>query len=89
MWLLLQYLFSSDTVILIRLPDSAFIFPVEVWVIIKALEQIKYSIPCKSIIYTDSLSYLKLEHRDGESKVSRFKNYHLVDYNLHSVEQSS
>ena len=38
-----------------RLPDSASIFTAEVWVIIKALEQIKDSVASKYIIFTDSL----------------------------------
>ena len=57
--------FPSDTVISMRLPDSAFIFTAEVWAIIKAL---KLKIQLHSIIFTDSLSclqalqYVKLEH---------------------------
>ena len=39
--------FASDTLISMRLPDSAFVFTAEVWAIIKALEQIKYSIASK------------------------------------------
>ena len=39
--------FALDTLISMRLPDSAFVFTDEVWAIIKALEQIKYSIASK------------------------------------------
>ena len=42
--------FPSDTIISIILPDSAFIFTVEVWAISKALEQIKDSVASKYII---------------------------------------
>ena len=58
----------SDTVIAMTLPDSASIFTAEVWVIIKALEQIKDSVASMYIIFTDSLpclqtlQYIKLEH---------------------------
>ena len=60
--------FSSNTVISMRLPDSASLFTVEVWAIIKALEQIKDSIASKYIVLTDSLAclqafqHMKLEH---------------------------
>ena len=60
--------FPSNTVISMRLPDSASVFTAEVWAIIKALEQIKDSIASKYIVFTDSLSclqaslYMKLEH---------------------------
>ena len=60
--------FSSNTVISMRLPDSASVFTAEVWAIIKALEQIKDSIASKYIVLTDSLSciqafqHMKLEH---------------------------
>ena len=60
--------FSSDIVISMRLPHSAFIFTAEVWAIIKAPEQIIDSVASKYIIFTDSLSclqglqYTKLEH---------------------------
>ena len=47
--------FPSDTVISMRLPDSASIFTAEVWAIIKALEQITDSVASKCIIFTDSL----------------------------------
>ena len=58
----------SNTVISMRLPDSASVFTAEVWVIIKALEQIKDSIASKHFVFTDSLSclqalqHMKLEH---------------------------
>ena len=60
--------FPSDTVISMRLPDSASVFTAEVWAIIKALEQIKDSIASKYIAFTDSrsclqaLHHMKLEH---------------------------
>ena len=60
--------FPSDTLISMRLPDSASVFTAEVWAIIKALEQIKDSIASKYIVYTDSLPclqalhHMKLEH---------------------------
>ena len=60
--------FPSDTVISMRIPDSASIFMAEVWAIVKALEEIKDSVASKYIIFTDSLSclqvlqYMKLEH---------------------------
>ena len=60
--------FPSNTVISMRLPDSASIFTAEIWAIIKALEQIKYSVASKYTVFTDSLLCLqalqsmKLEH---------------------------
>ena len=60
--------FPSNTVISMRLPDSASIFTAEIWATIKALEEIKYSVASKYIVFTDSLSCLqalqsmKLEH---------------------------
>ena len=60
--------FPSDTVISMKLPDSASIITAENWVIIKVLEQIKDSVASKYIIFTDSLlclqvlQYIKLEH---------------------------
>ena len=60
--------FPSNTVISMRLPDSASVFTAEVWAIIKALEQIKISSASKYIVFTDSLSclqalhHMKLEH---------------------------
>ena len=60
--------FPSNTVISMRLPDSASVFTAEVWEIIKALEQIKDSIASKYIVFTDSrsclqaLHHMKLEH---------------------------
>ena len=62
------HFFQSNTVISMRLPDSASVFTAEVWAIIKALEQIKISSASKYIVYTDSLSclqalhHMKLEH---------------------------
>ena len=50
MWLVLQFL-SPNTVISMRLPDSAFIFTAEIWAIIKALEEIKYSVASKYIVF--------------------------------------
>ena len=60
--------FPTNTVISMRLLDSASIFTAEIWAIIKALEEIKYSVVSKYIVFTDSLSCLqalqsmKLEH---------------------------
>ena len=54
--------FPSNTVISMRLPDSASIFTAEVWAIIKALEQIKDSNASKYIVFTDSVSYLQALH---------------------------
>ena len=54
--------FPSDTVISMRLPDSAFVFTAEVWEIIKALKQIKDSIASKYIVFTASLSCLQALH---------------------------
>ena len=60
--------FPSNTVISMRLPDSASVFTAKVWAIIKALEQIKDSIVFKYVVFTDSLSclqavqHMKLEH---------------------------
>ena len=51
-------IFPSDTVISMRLPDSASIFTAQVWAFIKALEQIKDSVASKCIIFTDSLACL-------------------------------
>ena len=47
--------FTSNTVISMRLPDSASVFTAEVWAVIKALEQIKDSNASKYIVFTDSL----------------------------------
>ena len=47
--------FPSNTLISMRLPDSASVFTAEVWAIIKALEQIKDSNASKYIVFTDSL----------------------------------
>ena len=60
--------FPSNTVISMRLPDSASVFTAAVWAIIKALEQIKISSASKYIVFTDSLlclqalHHMKLEH---------------------------
>ena len=60
--------FPSNTVISMRLPDSASVFTAEVWAIIKALKQIKISTASKYIVFTDSrsclqaLHHMKLEH---------------------------
>ena len=43
---------ASDTIISMRLPDSASIFSAEIWAIIKALEQIRDSVASKYIIFT-------------------------------------
>ena len=53
LWLVL--VFPSNTVISMKLPDSASVFTAEVWAIIKALEQIKDSNASKYIVFTDSL----------------------------------
>ena len=47
--------FPSNTVISMRLPDSASVFTADVWAIIKALEQIKDFNASKYIVLTDSL----------------------------------
>ena len=58
--------FPSNTIISMRLPDSASIFTAGIWSIIKALEEIKNA--SKYIVFTDSFSCLqalqcmKLEH---------------------------
>ena len=54
--------FPSNTVISMRLPDSASVFTAEVWAITKALEQIKDSIASKYIVFIDSLSRLQVLH---------------------------
>ena len=60
--------FPSNTVISMRLPDLASIFTAEIWAIIKSLEEIKYSVAFKYIVFTDSLwclqalQSMKLEH---------------------------
>ena len=60
LWLVL--VFPSDTILLMRLPDSASIFTAAMWAIIKALEQIKDSVASKYIIFIDSLSCLHVLH---------------------------
>ena len=65
---ILFFIFFSDNVISMRLSDSASVFTGNVWAIIKALEQIKYYIVSKYIVFTDALSclqallHMKLEH---------------------------
>ena len=51
--------FPSNTVISMRLPDSEPIFTAEIWAIIKALEEIKYSVASKYFVFTDLLSCLQ------------------------------
>ena len=51
--------FPPNTVISMRLPDSASIFTAEIWAIIKALEEKKYSVASKYIVFTESLSCLQ------------------------------
>ena len=51
--------FPSNTVIFMRLPDSASIFTAEILAIFKALEEIKYSVASKYIVLTDSLPCLQ------------------------------
>ena len=65
-------LFISNTVISMRLPDSASIFTADIWAIVKALEEIKYSVASKYIVFTDSLTCLQaLQYIDwdGDTKV--------------------
>ena len=50
--------FPSDTVIFMRLPDSASIVTAEIWAIVKILEEIKVTVASKYIIFKDSLSCL-------------------------------
>ena len=52
--------FPSNTVISMRLPDSASVFTAEVWAIIKALEQIKNSIASKYIVLQTHFRVSKL-----------------------------
>ena len=49
-WLALQFS-PSNTVLSMRLPDSASIFTAEIWAIIKALEEIKYSVASKYTVF--------------------------------------
>ena len=49
LWLVLQVVVFS--LISMRLPDSASIFTAEIWVIIKALEEIKHSVASKYIVF--------------------------------------
>ena len=56
--------FQSNTVISMRLPDSASVFTAEVWAIIKALEQIKDSNASKYIVFTDLLFKHHLNCKD-------------------------
>ena len=55
--------FSSNTVISMRWPDSASICIAEIWAIIKALEEIKYSVASKYISCILALQSMKLEIR--------------------------
>ena len=75
--------FPSDTIISIRLPDSASIFTAEVWAIIKALEQIKDSVASKYIFFyrlTFVSPYFTAYEAgtpldwDGDTKVCLFKH---------------
>ena len=60
--------FSSDTEVSMRFPNSASIFTAEFWAIIKTLEEIKNASASIYIIFTDllpclqALLYVKLEH---------------------------
>ena len=73
--------FPSNTIISMRLPDSASVFTAEVWAIIKALEQIKDSIASKFSFYRltfVSPSFTLYEAGtspdwDGDTKVCLFK----------------
>ena len=47
--------FPSDTVISMKLPNSASVFTAEVRAVIKELEQIKDTMASKNIVFTDSL----------------------------------
>ena len=58
-------IFPSNTVIAMRLPNSAFVFTADVSAIIKALEQIKDVIASKYIVFTDSLWCLRALHHIG------------------------
>ena len=51
--------FPSNTVVSMRLSDSASIFTAEIWAIIKDIEEIKYSVASKYIVFTDWLSCLQ------------------------------
>ena len=57
MWLVL--VFPSNTIISMKLPDSATIFTAEIWTIIKTLEEKKKIVASKYIVFTDSLSCLQ------------------------------
>ena len=57
MWLVL--VFPSNTILSMKLPDSATIFTAEIWTIINALEEKKNSVASKYIVFTDSLSCLQ------------------------------
>ena len=60
--------FPSNTVTSMRLPDSASVFTVKTWAIIKALEEIKKASSSKNTVfivslpYLQALQYIKLEH---------------------------
>ena len=68
--------FPSNTVISMRLPDSASVFTAEVWAIIKALEQIKESFASYTLfLQTHFTSYEAgtSPDCDGDTKVCLFK----------------
>ena len=52
--------FPSNTIIFIRLSDSASVFTAEVWAIIKTLEQIKDSNASKYIVFQTHVRVSKL-----------------------------
>ena len=60
--------YSPNTIISMRMPDSASIFTAEICAIIKALKEIKNSIASIYVVFIDSLSclqtlqYMKLDH---------------------------
>ena len=72
----------SNTVISMRLPDSASIFIAQVWAIVKALEQIKDSFASKYIYYVYKLTFVSPDYTvyeagtsldwDTDTKVCRF-----------------
>ena len=54
--------YPSNTIISMTLSDLASIFTVEIWAIIKALEEIENSVASKYIVFTDSRSCLQALH---------------------------
>ena len=54
--------FPSNTVISMRLPDSAFVFTAEVWAIIKLSSASKYIVFTDSLPCLHALHHMKLEH---------------------------